>query len=264
MKYLKIFTDFRSAMEPLTNEEAGSLFRAMLLYAENGTESELSGNERYLWIVAKQHIDREAEAYAAKVEAGREGGRRSGESRKAHKPVGEAAPGKNKQTNQDNDNENNNNNEKDNEISFLSAPAPTKPAVERMSEPVDTPSAEKKETYSSFGWIDSVLEPEKPEKREKADTGDGEKKEGHPSLEEVKAYVRDTYLPVDGEHFYNYYQANGWMMGSQPMRDWRAAIKAWARNAPVVPRPGKQQPSTLDNFRAAMDMLRREEARLIN
>ena len=101
MKYLKIFTDFRSAMEPLTNEEAGSLFRAMLLYAENGTEPELSGNERYLWIVAKQHIDREAEAYAATVEAGREGGRRSGESRKAHKPVREAAPSKNKQTNQD-------------------------------------------------------------------------------------------------------------------------------------------------------------------
>ena len=76
MKYLKIFTDFRSAMEPLTDEEAGRLFRAMLLYAENGTESELLGGERYLWNVARQNIDREAEAYAAKTGILRENGKR--------------------------------------------------------------------------------------------------------------------------------------------------------------------------------------------
>ena len=83
-----------------------------------------------------------------------------------------------------------------------------------------------------------------------------EKKENHPSLEEVEKYIEYAHLPVDGEHFYNYYQANGWIMGSQPMRDWKAALKAWARHAPVVPRSARQQPSTMDTFKTAMEKVR--------
>ena len=82
MKYLKIFTDFLDAMALLTDEEAGRLFRAMLRYAADGTDPKLTGNERYLWVVAKQHIDREAAAYESMVNARREAGRRSGEVRR--------------------------------------------------------------------------------------------------------------------------------------------------------------------------------------
>ena len=81
MKYLKIFTDFGEAMEPLTDEEAGRLFRAMLRYAENGAGSELFGNEKYLWIVARQHMDREAEAYEAKKEVLSKSGKKGAAAR---------------------------------------------------------------------------------------------------------------------------------------------------------------------------------------
>ena len=67
MKYLKVFTDFREIMEPLNDRERGRLFMAMLAYAADGAEPSLEGKERILWPVARQLIDREAEAYEAKV-----------------------------------------------------------------------------------------------------------------------------------------------------------------------------------------------------
>ena len=110
MKYLKVFTDFLDAMAPLTDEEAGRLYRAMLQYAANGTEQELSGNERYLWVIARQNMDREAEAYENMVEARREAGRRSGKVRREQK---EQTGTKTNKTNQDKDKEKDNDKDKD-------------------------------------------------------------------------------------------------------------------------------------------------------
>lgn len=63
MKYLKIFTDFVEKIEPFNDTEVGRLFRAMLVYAETGTEENLRGNERFIWNTAKQEIDRQRESY---------------------------------------------------------------------------------------------------------------------------------------------------------------------------------------------------------
>ena len=67
MKYLKVFTDFQELMEPLDFEERGRLFTAMIAYAEDGRLAELSGNERFVWAMARRIIDREAEIYEEKV-----------------------------------------------------------------------------------------------------------------------------------------------------------------------------------------------------
>ena len=67
MKYLKVFTDFLDVVEPLDDEECGRLFKAMLGYSLDGREPQLTGNERFLWVVARQHMDREAEVYEKKV-----------------------------------------------------------------------------------------------------------------------------------------------------------------------------------------------------
>ena len=59
MDYLKVWTSFRVTISPLNEAEKGRLFDAMLIYAETGEEpSEFKGNERFLWPVAKQDIDR--------------------------------------------------------------------------------------------------------------------------------------------------------------------------------------------------------------
>lgn len=67
MKYLKVYTDFVQSMEPLSDAERGRLFTAMLEYAEQGTEPDLRGNERFVWPTAKQNIDRQKSSYKNKV-----------------------------------------------------------------------------------------------------------------------------------------------------------------------------------------------------
>jgi len=75
MEYLKIFTDFAEAIEPLSDAEKGRLFIAMLLYARQETEPQLLGNERILWPTAKLNIDREAAFLLKQRENGAKGGR---------------------------------------------------------------------------------------------------------------------------------------------------------------------------------------------
>ena len=88
-----------------------------------------------------------------------------------------------------------------------------------------------------------------------------EKKETHPTLEEVVSFSQEMGMPVDAQLFFDYYEANGWRIGKNPMKDWKAAFRAWARNAPQkrpAP-PGKR--SYLDNFREAMELVSLEEAK---
>lgn len=71
MKYLKVFTDFATSIEALSDAEKGRLFVAMMKYAESGQESDLRGGERIIWGIAKQMIDRERETYLSISERNR-------------------------------------------------------------------------------------------------------------------------------------------------------------------------------------------------
>lgn len=49
-----------------------------------------------------------------------------------------------------------------------------------------------------------------------------------PSLEEIKEQIKEKkYTQVNAESFYNFYQANGWMVGKNKMKDWKAALAGW-------------------------------------
>ena len=50
-----------------------------------------------------------------------------------------------------------------------------------------------------------------------------------PALEEVQAYIAERNLTVDAERFVDYYTANGWMVGKNHMKDWKAAVRHWSR-----------------------------------
>lgn len=51
-----------------------------------------------------------------------------------------------------------------------------------------------------------------------------------PSLDEVKAYCRERQNDVDAERFIDYYTSNGWQVGKNKMKDWKAAVRTWERN----------------------------------
>lgn len=52
-----------------------------------------------------------------------------------------------------------------------------------------------------------------------------------PSIEEVQEYCTERNSFVDPQQFFDHYAANGWMMGSTQMRDWKAAVRKWEKNA---------------------------------
>ena len=50
-----------------------------------------------------------------------------------------------------------------------------------------------------------------------------------PKMEEVVEYCRERGNGLDARHFLDYYAANGWKVGKNPMRDWKAAVRNWER-----------------------------------
>lgn len=51
-----------------------------------------------------------------------------------------------------------------------------------------------------------------------------------PSVDIVRAYCLERQNNVDAERFIDYYTANGWLVGKNKMKDWRAAVRTWERN----------------------------------
>jgi len=50
-----------------------------------------------------------------------------------------------------------------------------------------------------------------------------------PTLEEVSAYCQERSNGIDPQSFLYFYEAKGWRIGKEPMRDWQAAIRTWER-----------------------------------
>ena len=49
-----------------------------------------------------------------------------------------------------------------------------------------------------------------------------------PTRAEIEGFIRENGLEIDADRFLYYYQSNGWMVGRNPMRDWKAVIRSWA------------------------------------
>ena len=57
-----------------------------------------------------------------------------------------------------------------------------------------------------------------------------------PTVAEVAAYCKERNNSIDPQRFIDYYTSNGWMVGKNHMKDWRAAVRQWeSREKPAVP-----------------------------
>ena len=78
MTYIKVFVDWRKAIEPLDDAERGRLFTALLDYADSGKTPKLDGNERFLFPMLQSQLDRDAAAYDTLCQTNRESGKLGG------------------------------------------------------------------------------------------------------------------------------------------------------------------------------------------
>lgn len=51
-----------------------------------------------------------------------------------------------------------------------------------------------------------------------------------PTLSEIKEYCIERNNNVDAQHFYDYYESNGWKVGKNSMKNWQAAVRTWERS----------------------------------
>ena len=51
-----------------------------------------------------------------------------------------------------------------------------------------------------------------------------------PTIEELAAYCKERGNKVSPQTWLDHYESNGWKVGKNPMKDWKAAVRTWERN----------------------------------
>lgn len=57
-----------------------------------------------------------------------------------------------------------------------------------------------------------------------------EKRFAPPTPENVREYCREKGLSVDADRFVDFYESKNWYVGKNKMKDWKAAVRNWARS----------------------------------
>ena len=110
------------------------------------------------------------------------------------------------------------------------------------------------------GEIEKELEKEKDIEIEKEihssakSTTTKRKRFEKPTLSQISQYCLERNNNVNAEQFYDYYESNGWKVGKNAMKDWKACVRTWERNGydkPIKKKNNKQD--TLNDMRDLMN-----------
>jgi hypothetical protein len=180
-EYFCAYYSYLASLEPLNDAEVGRLFRALLIYSETGAAPELRGNERFIFPMMKDQIDRDADKYQAFCLKQSEVGKKGGRPKKEENPT------------------------------LFEETQKTQPFFEKPKKPKEK-------------------EKEKENIKERTTNVVPKKMFSKPTPKEVDDYCRERGNNISGEAFVDYYTSTGWMVGKNPMKDWRAAVRTWERN----------------------------------
>ena len=68
------------------------------------------------------------------------------------------------------------------------------------------------------------------EKKDNARARESSSRFKPPTVAEVADYCRERKDRVDPQRFVDYYTSNGWKVGRNTMKDWKAAVRTWEKN----------------------------------
>lgn len=207
------YADWLNVIRDLPSEVQLEVYQAIAEYAIYGNLIELKPLAKVAFGFVKQTIDRDTQKYISisekRSEAGKKGGRRLKDSEleeSNEKQKKQLLSEKSKKSNcplNDNDNVN------DNDISFL----------EKKKQKSDVAVSDL-ENENSESPIETLQTP-------KEQSGGGRKRFTIPTPEEVQAYCDERKNEISGQQFCDFYSSKGWRVGSQPMKDWKAAVRTW-------------------------------------
>lgn len=178
-------------MEELSDAEFGQFIRAYAAYVENGTEPDFPDRSmRMMWKTIKAFDELNCKKYVTTSEARREAGQKGAMMRWNSEQQSIA-----------NDSKNSN-------CHFANG---------------------KNSLSDSVSVSDSVSDSAKEIEDASASHSPAKSSRFHPpDLEEVKAYFAEKGgKDAQAERFYDHYESNGWKVGKNPMRKWKAAASGW-------------------------------------
>ena len=186
-----LYFEMRNVFEELSNEKRGILVSAILDYSEHGIQPDFRGSLRIAWASIRHKLDRDDDNYARKSQV-----RRYAVYIRESKKDG-VLPLPYEQW-------------------LASLPETSQPETSNDTNryPTTTTTA----TSTDCCYMPAAGKPPRQPQRQIP-----------PTLEEVRAYAAQRGDPLDPEAFMDYYTANGWKVGRNPMKDWKAAVRTWAR-----------------------------------
>ena len=205
----------------LSNEQAGILIKALLLYSETGEQ--LQSDDGMLMMAfsfIKCQIDSDSEKYNARCKKNQEIAdererrkreyREKTERERTSTNVHERERTSTNDTDNDIDNDIDNESDNDNDNDVAAKPQQTRSHGSR--------SGSSSDSGSSF-------EP--------------------PSVEDVRKYCKSRNNSIDPQRFVDYHTAIGWTLGGSQIRDWKAVVRKW-ESMQKTPKPPDDKDSSID------------------
>lgn len=199
------YFDIRPCIKRLGYEDKGRLFEAILDYGQSGTIPEFDGVLGIAWDFIQPRLDRDTERYGQKTDKSKYAvyvreAKKHGISPLPFEEWVVTDNGKNQMVSDD------------------TGCYPTTTSTTTT-------------TTTSTTTSTSNREADKPPARPRFSP---------PSVGEVATYCREKGYTIDPGRFVDYYGSIGWKVGKNPMRDWKAAVRTWARKdntKPTTPEP---------------------------
>ena len=201
------YRSFYEGIKELPRDIQGEVLTAIMEYGLNGVTTE---NQKPITKAMFALIKPQLDANNQRFENGKNGGAPKGNQNARKQPKNnQETTEKQPKNNQKQPNVNVNDNVNVNNISFS-----------------------KKETKSDFEILGSLKNensesPIETIQTPKEQSGGGRKRFTIPTPEEVQAYCDERKNGILGQQFCDFYSSKGWKVGSQPMKDWKAAVRTW-------------------------------------
>lgn len=206
-------TEWHDAISELPSEYRLEAMDYIVMYATTGeSPDEVSAVVRAIMIFIRPQIDRDRALYENGCR-GAEYGARGGRPRKPQ----------------------NNPNETPEKPQENPKKTPTKPQKNPNETPVS--SRVRDNTHTNIS-LDNNIQDIDNNNSEAIERSVGDKKGGaggkhpgkrfvKPTVEDIRSYCTERGNAVDAQRFYDFYEAKGWLIGKNPMKDWKAAVRTW-------------------------------------
>jgi hypothetical protein len=63
-----------------------------------------------------------------------------------------------------------------------------------------------------------------------------------PTIEQLEAYMEERGMNNVANRFYDHYESNGWKVGKNSMKDWKASVRTWEPNHKKITTQSTKQP----------------------